>query len=43
MTADIRRELQAANCRDEEMMETDNATGSQPIKMYTDADVDYVG
>ncbi|XP_034489759.1 bystin [Drosophila innubila] len=43
MTADIRRELQAASCRDEEMMETDNATGSQPIKMYTDADVDYVG
>ncbi|KAM8721027.1 hypothetical protein ACLKA7_006975 [Drosophila subpalustris] len=43
MTADIRRELQAASCRDEEMMETDNATGSQPVKMYTDADVDYVG
>ncbi|KAH8305371.1 hypothetical protein KR044_012843 [Drosophila immigrans] len=41
MTPDIRRELQAANCRDEEMMETDNATASQPIKMFTDADVFY--
>ncbi|KAH8400199.1 hypothetical protein KR215_008546 [Drosophila sulfurigaster] len=43
MTPDIRRELQAASCRDEEMMETDNATAGQPIKMFTDADVFYEG
>ncbi|EDV91887.1 bystin [Drosophila grimshawi] len=43
ITADIRRELQAANCRDVEMMESTNATAEQPIKMYTDADVGYEG
>ncbi|KAH8388076.1 hypothetical protein KR093_011574 [Drosophila rubida] len=43
MTPDIRRELQAANCRDEEMMETDNATAGQPVEMFTDADVGYEG
>lgn len=43
MTPDIRRELQAASCRDVEMMEIDNAAGNNPIKMYTDADVGYEG
>ncbi|EDW66341.1 bystin [Drosophila novamexicana] len=43
ITADIRRELQAANCRDVEMMETVNETAGQPIKMYTDEDVGYEG
>ncbi|KAH8295577.1 hypothetical protein KR018_000547 [Drosophila ironensis] len=43
ITADVRRELQAASCRDVEMMETDNGLAGQPSKMYTDADVEYEG
>ncbi|KAH8241758.1 hypothetical protein KR038_003200 [Drosophila bunnanda] len=43
ITADVRRELQAASCRDVEMMETDNGLAGQPAKMYTDADVEYNG
>ncbi|EDW05592.1 bystin [Drosophila mojavensis] len=43
ITPDIRRELQAAQCRDVEMMETMNETAGQPIKMYTDEDVGYTG
>ncbi|KAH8331964.1 hypothetical protein KR067_005052 [Drosophila pandora] len=43
ITADVRRELQAATCRDVEMMETDNGLAGQPTKMYTDADVEYEG
>ncbi|EDX02329.1 bystin [Drosophila yakuba] len=43
ITPDVRRELQAASCRDVEMMETDNGLAGQPAKMYTDADVEYEG
>ncbi|XP_017142704.1 bystin [Drosophila miranda] len=43
ITPDVRRELQAATCRDVEMMETDNGLAAQPVKMYTDADVGYDG
>ncbi|EDV34205.1 uncharacterized protein Dana_GF21188 [Drosophila ananassae] len=43
ITPDVRRELQAATCRDVEMMETDNGLAGQPTKMYTDADVEYEG
>ncbi|XP_068158670.1 bystin [Drosophila tropicalis] len=43
ITADIRRELQSAHCRDVEMMETDNKMAQEPIQMYTDADVGYEG
>ncbi|XP_017116336.1 bystin [Drosophila elegans] len=43
ITPDVRRELQAATCRDVEMMETDNGLAGQPAKMYTDADVEYDG
>ncbi|ALC48618.1 bys [Drosophila busckii] len=42
ITPDVRRELQAASCRDEEMMETTNELSHQPMRMYTDEDVGYV-
>ncbi|XP_030378167.1 bystin [Scaptodrosophila lebanonensis] len=45
ITADIRRELQAAVCRDIEMMETDANGGvkAKDVTMFTDADVEYFG
>ncbi|XP_034662162.1 bystin [Drosophila subobscura] len=43
ITPDARRELQAATCRDVEMMETDNGLAAQPVNIYTDADVGYDG
>ncbi|XP_061387918.1 bystin [Musca vetustissima] len=42
LTPEIRRELQAATCRDVEMMEADDKLGAEPVEMYTDQDVGYM-
>ncbi|XP_075156031.1 bystin [Haematobia irritans] len=43
LTPEIRRELQAATCRDIEMMDNgDDRLEAEPMEMYTDQDVGYV-
>ncbi|XP_013106384.1 bystin [Stomoxys calcitrans] len=41
LTPEIRRELQAATCRDVEMMDNDDRVEAEPMEMYTDHDVEY--